>query len=772
MKNITQDFDSASKVMAICETLQAVEIVRAQDRALIDIMFNGKRPYTEDEVNKHQIRINVNWNEGTKVLQDANRQVNNATLYTGKFCNVSCNVGPVEKRDEWGTKFTKNFNRLLKRGKCGKKHMNTRKDRNAAVCLHGIGPLMWMKGDDLLPRFIPLEDLLIPTDTSLDLDNLMHFACNLYLTQGEFFTLTHGENVQKGWNVKLVEAILEALKQPTDNNTYDLLREPEKWQENFKQNHCYYNSDRVPRVKLRAFFFQSPDDKKWYRRIVVREWPSGLQIEDNTKEKFVFTSDIPFAEEIEQVLHIQYGDCSVVAPLKYHSVRGLGMLLYGPVECSNRLKCSYVQHTLDNMKPLMRIQNPADRARAQIVDLFPYAVLEDGATFVPQAERHQIDPNLAESAMAQMRQVMSENSASFVQDINDGTSKEMTATEAQARLQSVNVAVGGMLESMYVQEVPYFEELIRRLCMSNPTDPYIKKFREMCKKDGIPENLLKPDNWTVEMERVLGAGDNMLGQQEASALLSQSQRFDPQSQRKILNKWTSTITRNPDLANELVPIRPPEASDGTQEAEDVFGTLMLGVPVSFREGIDQNGYVESLIGMIAAKVGQFNKMEQIAGKLPSPQELYGLQVALQDATQHVQFINQNPEQGPKVKTYMDAVGRLENEVKKLAQHVAEQEQANKPDDGEMMQAQAKAQSTVLLAQTKAATQKMTHQQKLMMSQQKFEQKMAQDLEKFRLQMAKEVQQAKADIAGSVAKTGAEIQNATAKAEAAPQKSQE
>lgn len=771
MKNITQDFDSASKVMAICEVMQAVEIVRAQDRALIDIMFNGRRPYTDDEVKKHQIRINVNWNEGTKILQDANRQVNNATLYTGKFCNVACNWGPVEKRQEWSQKFTTHFNRLLKRGKCGKKHMNLRKDRNASVCLHGIGPLMWMKADDLLPRFIPLEDMLIPTDTALDLSNLSHFACNLYLTQGEFFDLAHGDNKIKGWNTPLVDAILESLKTPTDNNTYDLLREPEKWQENFKQNHCYYNSDRVPRVKLRAFFFMSPNDKKWYRRIVMREVPTKIEIDSATRDEFVFSSDIPFAEDIDHILHVQYGDCSLVAPLKYHSVRGLGTMLYSPVECNNRLRCQLVQHTLDNLSPLLRIQNPNDRARQQIVNLFPYGVVEDGVSFVPQAERHQVDPNLVEFAMSQMRQIMSESSASYVQDINDGTSKEMTAFEAQARLQSVNVAVGGMLEGMYVQDVPYFEELIRRLLMRLPTDESIIEFRKACKDDGIPDQAMKVENWTVEMERVLGAGDNMLAQNEATALLSQSQRFDPTSQRKILKTWTSTITRNPDLANDLVPMKKPEATDGTQEAEDVFATLMLGVPVSMREGIDQNGYVESMIGMMAAKVGQFNQMEQF-GKLPTAGDLFGLQTVAANIQEHVAIIAQNKEQMPNVKQYMDLLGRLENEIKKLTQHVAESEQANKPDDGEMLQAQAKAQATMLTTQSKIAASKMSAEQKMMMKQAQFEQKMAQDLEKHQLALTKQLQQAKAEIAGGVAKTGAEIMNATAKAKAAPKESQE
>lgn len=768
-------FDKASKVLALVDTLQRVEVERGGDRSLIDILFNGKRPYTEEEVKKHQIRINVNWNQGTKILQDANRQVNNATLYTGKFCNLVCCEGPAEKRQEWGEKLTKNFNRILKRKKCGKRHKGIVENRNASVCLHGIGPLMWMKPDDLLPKFIPLGDLLIPTDTDRDLENLSHFAVNLYLTQDEFYRMTNGKHVQKGWNVKLCNAILNSLDDPTGNNRYDLWAEPEKWQENRKQNGCYYDADRVPRVKLVAFFFQSTDDGKWYRRVVMREIPSNIKWEGGegagaVKDMFVFTSDTPFADDIERILHVQYGNTSNVPPMKYHSIRGLGQFLYAPIECNNRLTSQFVQHTLDNMQPWLRVENPDDRARQLIIQLQSYGILEKGVGVVPQTERHQIDARLAESAMAQMRQNMSENSSSYVQDINDGTNKEMTKFETQVRVQAVNVAVGGMLQAMYEDSVSYFEELLRRLLMKNPTDKFILEFRKACKKDGIPDQVMKFEYWEVSMERVLGAGDQLLAQEEASALLSQSERYDGPSRRKILKLWTSVTTRNPDLANELVPIAPPESTDGVQEAEDVFATLMLGTPVSMREGIDQNGYIETMISAMAGQIGLFNQGEQF-GKLPTLRELNGLNTVAGDIQQHIQLIAQSPDQQQAVRQYMDILGKLMNEVKKLTQHVAEQEKANKPDDGEMMQAQAKAEATMLQAQTKAQTSRMSHQQKVAQSQEKFEQKMIQDQEKHQIKLASQVQQDRLDLAGNVAKTEVEIASQQAKAAAAPKKTE-
>jgi hypothetical protein len=781
--SIPTDFDKPEQIKAICENLQTVENIRARERAMIDILMNGKRPYTDDEVKKHQIRINVNWNEGNNILQDANRQVNNATLYVGKFFTAKCVSPkcPVEKREEMGQKFTTAIMRPLKKNKSGKKHLFVRKTRNASICLHGIGPLMWMKPSDWLPRYIPLEDLLIPTDTTLDLCNLQHFAINLYLTQGEFYDLTHSKTVDKGWNVKFVEQILDALKDPNNKNAtnYNLNEQPEKWQEQFKQNRCFYNSDAVARVKLRMFLFQALDGK-WYRRVVLREDPGTklAQLVENSKDAFVFTSNVPFADDIDHILHIQFGDCSIVPPLKYHSVRGLGTLLYGPVETSNRLKCQFIQAAFDDLMQLLRISNPTDKIRQQIVQLFPYATVEDGVSFVKGDERHQPNPQISEAAMSMTRQNMSENSASFVQDINDGTSKEMTLGEAQIRANAANVMVGGMLQSMYGQEEYYFEEVVRRFCMKNPTDEVIVAFQKSCKEAGIPEAMVQdPEAWEINIERVIGAGDQTLAQQRTSALLGQSQRFDPTSQRKILNTWTAVMTDNPDLANELVPMKAPEATDGTLEAEDVFATLMEGIPVSMREGIDQQGYVESMIGMMAAKVGKIEEMEQ-QGEVADLDELEGLDTVQQDINKHIELLAQNPENKQMVKQYGDMLGQLNNMVKKFIQHYMEQKQSEMENQNVDQEAMAKANATTMLANVKAGIGEQNAALKRQQSQAKFEQKMqqdyikhtqklAQDSQNHQLDMRKQIEQLRAELIGGAVRTKAEIAATEAKAEAAP-----
>lgn len=748
------DVNNAAQLMSLTETLQAAESRRAQDRALIDILMNGRRPYTDDEVKKHQIRINVNWNEGTNLLTDANRQVNNATLYVGRFFTAKCLDGPPEKREEWGQKFTTLINRKLKKRKMGKRHLFLRKSRNASVVLHGIGPMMWTTPTDPLPRFIALEDLLIPTDTTLDLYNLQHFAVNLYYTQKEFHDLYSGSD--RGWNKDLCEKILKALAVPMSNQTDEYAWRPESWQEQWKQNSTYLNSDKVPRVRLRLFVYQDAKTGKWYRRIILRENP-GTKLEKIPEEMqdFVYKSDKVYGEDIDQILHVQFGDCSIVPPLKYHSVRGLGTLFYAIVEIMNRLHCSTVQAAFDNLQQLLRVQNPGDRIRQQIVQLFPYAVVEDGVGFVKNDERHVPDVRLAEFAMAQGKQNLAENASSFVQDVDNGTSKEMTATEAQARINSVNVMVGGMLQSMYGQEEYYFEEVVRRFLLPNPTAEEVKSFQAECKKAKIPTQYMKPECWEITIERVIGAGDQTIAERKASMLLSQSQRYDPTSQRKIVKLWTSVVTDNPDFADDLVQMTEPEASDGVLEAEDVFGTLMQGIPVTIREGIDRQGYIESMIGMMAAKIGKIEEGEQ-QGIQPTLDDLQGLDMVQQHIAENIAIFEQNQENKQLVKEYNDMLGQLNNMLKKFIQHYQEAQQAEAEKSQIDPEAQAKVTTTMMLAEAKIRSGQAMTAQKLQQNQAKFEQKLQQSVEKQFASLQQQMVQLVADLKEQSARTKADI----------------
>jgi hypothetical protein len=689
-----REFRTAKDVETVVAAMDDTESLRAAQRAMVNGMFNGDSPWTKEEEAKFGIEINVNWQEGKRIMRDAIAQVKSALLHTGTLFSCSLEAGQEDKRDEWGQAFTSAIHRPIQRGKMGRKHYFVKSSQIATTCMHGVGALLWTNGFRWMPRFIPMEDLRIPTDTLCDFNNLRYFAVNVYLTPGELVDMALGETVQKGWNDKMVKQILENLRKVYQDGMPNTWRDqPEAMKQIHNENKGYFYSDAVAKIRARWFFYQEVDEpNKWYRCMILREGYGEAKPGDD----FLFDgTDQPFADDICEILAIQYGDNNLVAPLKYHSVRGIGIDLFAPVQELNQLRSRFVQATHDNLMTLFRSTDPSDRAKLKAILLHDFAVLPAGLSFVKNEERNKPDSNMVSMALDQMKQITQESSSSYLQNVNDGTEKSMTAKEATIKLNQATVMVSSMLQSLYLQEGFYYEEIVRRFCKKGSADPDVKEFQTRCKKYGVPEEYLYDCKvWRVVPERVLGGGDQSQAQQEAGWLWQNSSQFDPSVQSTLKRIAVGAILRDPNKAKILVPIAKPQSTTGSIAAENCFGTLMTGNQVSPRTGIDQQGYLVKMLQMMGSVVQRITQ----TGGVGTIEEIIGLQTVSQNVVQSIQILSADAKQMQLVKQAGDAMGKLMNEVKAFAQRWQEQQQAKQQqgDDG----ASAKAKGTMMMAQTK------------------------------------------------------------------------
>lgn len=667
------EFDTVESVRKTVENMQLLENERARDRALIDVLANGERPYSPQEVEEYQVQFNINWGELKKSVRDANAQINGALLFKPVLFTGTCKGGAPEKRDVYSQKFTTKINDAVLMDEQGSKFRFLIKSRNASVTLHGPGIMYWPNDYDVLPQFVPLENFLVPTDTLLDFSNCSYFDIKTELTPYELYERTHGgDTVDENWNMEQVDAILEALEEmgTLNTNNYNWVQHPEKMQEIFKQNRCYLNSDAVAKVKL-DYFFSKQNDGNWFLKIFTRE---GLGEAD--PDVFVYESDKPFADSLHKIIHVQYGDNSLVPPLKFHSVRGIGTDNYSPAWALNMFRSDLFQHAKEQMRMYLRIANPADKGRENMVNLQQYGILENGISFVPQSERHQIDTDLVDNVIAQCRQNVAENSSSYVQDIDNGTEKEQTLGEAKIRQMTANQNVSTLLTMMYFQETPFYQETTRRYLTSDVSEA--KAFRDDCISDGIPKELMVYSNWRIDPDKVLGAGDQSLALGQASALYQARTGFDPKTQRMISRQFVSTLTQDPAKGLLYVPDAPDNSDSGTQNAEDVFGTLMQGVQVSLRQGIEQLSYCTTLLtnaGLVIQRITQ-------ADNVGTPSETLGLATVINDVQKHVQILAADPTMKMQVKQLGDQIGQMSNLIKAFDQR---QQAANKQSNPKLIE---------------------------------------------------------------------------------------
>jgi hypothetical protein len=631
------NFSSADKVASVIEDLKTGELLRAPNRALIQDLFNGLPPYTLAEEQENHILVNINFKQGTNLLHQCRRQYENAFLKPGIFFNVHLEAGPVSKRREWGRAITRNVNRPLKRSLA---FMEAYRSKFAGVVLSGIGPMMWDDPYEVLPYTFGIEDLLIPTDTYTTLENLYYFAVRKPMKPGELFRKTFGAEEKyrdAGWDLNSVRKLLDSYRDLNQNpHQWNWSEHPEKMSEIYKQNMSYYDSDSAPVIWFWDFYFQEEEDSggKWSRRLMLDNdyIPAGMAgMSDPIK--FIYQRD-DIADELGNILHIQFGDGNNKPPFMYHSVRSIGWILYDVVHMTNRLQCQFTEHVFEQMMFIIQSQDPNDRSRIEKFLLQNKGIIPEGTRILPANERYQVDEALINNLQSNFRQLMQESTAAYTQDIDKGTQKEKTATEIMAEVNSVNALTTSLINYAYLRENFAYREICRRFCLKDSPEKEVKKFRADCIKDGVPEQYLDVDMWDVESERVLGGGNKTLEIAQAKELLSMRPTLSPDSQQEVDRIAIGAFTDDEKLADRLVPENPQKITDARHDAGMMFGTLMQGVDPGVRSGYNQREQIETFLLLMKRKIDQITQ----SGNVGTPADVLGLQTVAAHVEQHIKIL--------------------------------------------------------------------------------------------------------------------------------------
>lgn len=762
-------FKDAQSIESVVWYLKLADFPRSQNRALVDELFNGFPPFSAEEQAQNRITTNVNWLDGTRIAHDARKQFNNAFQKPGNFFTVKLDSGPIHKRTEWGNIITEEINAQMKGSLT---YAEILRNVFAQVVLHGIGPSTWDNREDWCPSMQAVCDVLLPSRTLVSMENLPYFAIFRRYTADKLWRMTHGPRVDKGWNMDVVNscikwAMTEGVRTATGN---DWIYNPEQWQEDIKSNSGVYASDIVPTIDCWDFYFIDDSAKEWgWKRRIVLDSPSlsaGSKITADTKNLIGGRGDFLFnpgnrnyASKLSEIIHFQFADGSVVAPFRYHSVRSLGFLLYAVCHIQNRLRCKLNDAAFEGLLNYFRVANPDDAERLQKVDLVNLGIIPDGLTFVPPQERWQVNANLAGQAISLNRQTMADNSTAYTQDFGLDTEKKQpdkTATQVAAEVTAATAMVGAMLQTAYMYEEFKYKEIARRFCIKNSRNPDVKQFRLRCLKRGVPEEMLDSLRWKISAERVIGNGNKQIEMAQLQLLMQQINRFDPDAQRLILRYYTFMATDDADLANQLVPFQKTETTDSVHDAQLSAARMLLALPMGLKQGVNHGEYAAELLGSMKTTIdkimatGGVGTPEDVAGlQMIAGQTVEGQPIEGNGALNHIQILDQEPTNKDEVKKLSDALSKLMNEVRGIAQRQAEQQQ-QQPGNQLPPENAVRLKAMLVESETKAKIAEENAKQKLSHKQQAFDQKLAQKQATDELSNAQkirdaEIQETQADL---------------------------
>lgn len=704
--------------------MKQAELTRAPARALVDALFNGMPPWSDAEAEENHIHLNANFGEGSDLLLQGRQQLENAFLTTGNFFSVKLPDAPLSKREQYEGDITRLANRVFKKSL---PYLQTQRQKLASIVLHGPGPQMWWDDEDPIPSFVAVPDLLIPTDTDITLSDCNYFAVRRRMKPGQLYrkTVAKGKNVDPGWKMDVVMGLLAEYKDFNQNAIQtDPYTQPEAWQEQYKQNLMYYEGDKAPNIWFWEFFWQEDDEAShsFQRGIVLdRDYVQGRGASfKKDADSWVYRSTRPFAEDISQILHVNFNDGNNVPPFMYHSCRGLGVRLYDAVQIKNRLMCQFLQKVFEDMMLLFKANDPSDKGKLDKIFLgMLYGVIPEGLEFVKRDERYQIDPNLVQGAMGELKQLMGEGAASYVEKVDTGDKKERTAFEVNTLINQATKMTSSMLNLSYLQETFAYDESCRRLCKPNTHNFIAKKFQNDCRELKIPEKWLDHSRWVVEAERVMGGGNSQQGMAQAQALLNVRPLLNPRGQDVVMNRYVFQVTQDPALTAEIAPMSGAnKVTSSEHDTEVVFGVLMEGRPIRPMPGLNPLEVLGTIVPLMEATTKNIDQ----TGGVGTPKDVMGLMNSENYAGYYLNILAQDKSNAQVVKQFKDRLGRVMNSVKAYSQRqqqAAQKQNGNGAPGGMDPVKAADLQYKQAADAQKLRSKELTTQQKLKHSQQKF-----------------------------------------------------
>ena len=661
------NFQSPTKVLSIITASDAVERERSENRDKVARGINGFPPLSTEKAKQMGLKVNISWLEETVLAKQACLQYHNAFQSRNNYFTVSIPSAPPEKKTDWELNITRLINKPLKESR---EFAALFDNRFSSLVAHGIAPEIWLSTDNWLPDFIAINDLRIATDTETSLKNLCWFAVRRRYTIGELVQRVFGKYSDKGWDKPGIIEILAAYWDKNwENVTYDWSNQPEKMTQLVKQNLGYYMSDAVPVITLWHFYHlddATPLTKNWLMKVVPDRTCRGISSAD--LEDFLFESDEPVADNLDELLQIQFGDLNGTPPYMYHSVRSLGFLLHESCFWMNLFRCRTFQHAWETFNLLWRSADGSNKARAQFLELFHKGYVPNDVTIVPLEQKNRVDQQLIEFVMGQAKQLMGEASASYTQNVDTGTAREQTLGEAQIKLQQSNAMMTGLLTVAARNEVFSYREIARRFCLKKSLNPDAREFQKKCKEMGIPKEFLDVDLWDIACDMPLGSGNATLELAQASSLMQVRAQHSPDAQQEILHIYDAAVTKNPQLAQRLAPVGVQQPiSNGQQWASSIFGTLMQGTTVPQQTELNPIDQIKTLLGLSAGVLQKIMGGDNVG----TPDDISGLSAVFNYIQGLIQMLAQDPQQNQLVKQFSDDLGKMSNVVKGMAQRQQE-----------------------------------------------------------------------------------------------------
>jgi len=533
---------------------------------------------------------------------------------------------------------------------CGSQYVLESAARDSQMGLYGIGFAFMRDPIDFRFRMIPSRRVLVPEGTRLSMDN----CPAMFIEDTISVTDLYGMCDKAGWKKS---AILRSLYQrveilsPTNARRFTF----SEWVNQIRDNDTWLLNDFMPVRIIHGFVkeFDGTITQVTFTDLVeggsgkadVDSRNKGDKEYEDSATQFIYEK-VKVAERWQQII-IPFAD-NAGPECDFHGVKGFGDLIFDGCHLNNLMfNRAATGAVLTNML-MFKGSSENDTQKMDQITLTNLGMMAPGLEFEQIKFAADIDGALSIVGMGS--QLIAENTRISPQNEKTTTGDQPTATQVAA--DRTDRAQFTTLQVMIYRAVGLdvlFSEMFRRL--AQPASKYpeswgggkvAKRFRERCKKRGIPESELLDVKY-VRANRNVGSGDMALDLMKGKELLGVATPGKGQlNARKEIVASLKGVEMVPAFIEEVEPLPgQPEAELSMEQ-----NLIQLGqVPTAFGWQ-DQEKHVTAhmqLMGEAAEVVPQL--MEQGIG----PQNLEGakklnnlLEAGIQHVAQHLQLMGEVP----------------------------------------------------------------------------------------------------------------------------------
>jgi len=537
---------------------------RYYKRARVNGLIDGRPPYRASKLREagNASQCNINWGRARSYMESGGGTFYDLFAEAPSYLTVFTAEGTPEQRQQWSDIISAQADRVLRHSEVWDYEMQVSIDN---MTLHGCGPLLFEGSNSVLPKAFLCGDLKAPEFTKSD----THYwdACMIQATYypPELFEFIENDKgaAQSGWDVEFTKKVI--ANAVGIRNEAGIQYEWEFYQAEIKNNaYSYYDDSKIIRL---AHVFWKEFDGQITHAIVERDSASGLEC------KYLYIH-VGKYDSFANAIHPMYFDHGNGG--YHHSVTGLGVKMYGPMEYENRLICNLADKAF-SPKMIFRPGSSEATQRMQLARYGDYAVLPKGAESVQVPVQGLMADAIEFYEVVQG--VNSETLSSYTANVGMADKSGNPVTKFEKQMQATQQAALSktQINRYYKQLDMLYDEIFRRLCLSGSTDEMAKDFQKECDALGVPRDALTNIE-RVQATRVAGQGSGFLRKVSIDSIFQVASALPEDGRANLIRDKIAAEAGQHAVLRYFPQKQDNMASDQESDAMTEVAKMKTGVP--------------------------------------------------------------------------------------------------------------------------------------------------------------------------------------------------